>query len=236
MKEEIVKGFDLRRMLLPENLDWLFLAEIAFRTFFMFILLLVFFKLSGKRSIYQISLFELAIIIGLGSAAGDPMFYGDVGLLQAVIVFGIIALMYKGITVLTLRSDKAEQLLEGKTEALLINDLMVIEKLDSEAISYDEFFGFLRMRQVEHLGQVKAAYLEITGSVSIFFYPDDEVKPGLPIRPEALKFTYTTIKSDGMHSCLKCGLTVSHKAGQSPLCVVCNNKQWVRSMNSKRIT
>lgn len=236
MEPKNIEGFDIKRMLLPEELEWLFLGEVALRTFIMFVVILLFFKLTGKRSIYQLSLFELALIVGLGSAAGDPMFYQDVGLLPVLVVFVVIAMLYKGLTYLTLKSERAERIIEGKPDPLFLNDKMVIEALDSEAISYDEFFAFLRIKHVEHLGQIRAAYLETTGDVSLFFYPDKEVKYGLPILPEALKFHYTEIRSDGIHSCIKCGHTTSFTAGQIPVCSNCNSNTWLRSINSLRLS
>lgn len=235
MRQEQVDAFEFRRMILPEEFDYWYLGEVAIRTLFMFLLVLIFFKLSGKRSINQLSLFELALIVGLGSAAGDPMFYHDVGLLPILIVFTIISLLYKGLTYLTAKNETAELIMEGKIEPLLLNDLLITDNLDSEALSYDEFFGFLRVLHIEHLGQVKAAYLEVTGNISVFFYPENEVKPGLPILPEALKFTYIQITSEGFYSCTKCGNTVSYKAGMQPQCTNCNNNIWVRSISTQRI-
>lgn len=45
-----------------------FLLEIALRTFIMFILVLILLRLTGKRSIKQLSIFEIVMIIALGSA------------------------------------------------------------------------------------------------------------------------------------------------------------------------
>lgn len=44
-----------------------------------------FLRLSGKRGIRQLSLFELAIILCLGSAAGDPMFTKDLPIAHAFV-------------------------------------------------------------------------------------------------------------------------------------------------------
>lgn len=234
-QQEPVEGFEWRRILLPEELDWSFLGEVAFRTFFMFMLLLLFFKLSGKRSIYQLSLFEIALIVGLGSAAGDPMFYDDVGLLPVIIVFVIISLLYRALIYLTSKNETAEKIIEGRVDPLFRNDLLVYENLDSESLSYDEFFGFLRNLHVEHLGQIRLAYLEINGDISVFFYPDDMVKPGLPILPEALNFYYSEIVTEGFHSCARCGYTAIFKAGETPECSVCKTTKWIRSFTSKRL-
>lgn len=233
--QDTIEGFNWRRMLLPEEFEWSFLGEVAFRTVIMFVVLLLFFKLSGKKSINQLSLFEIAIIVGLGSAAGDPMFYDDVGLLPVFVVFIVISVLYRLLTYVTLKSDKLEQIIEGKVNAVFENGLMVTRVLDSEALSYDEFFGFLRIQHVEHLGQIRAAFLEINGEISVFFQTDDQVKPGLPILPDALKYTYRQITSEGMHSCTRCGYTDLFKAGQEPLCTICGNNNWIRSASSRRI-
>jgi Predicted membrane protein len=52
----------------------------------MFILIIIFLRFSGKRGVRQLSVFELAIILSLGSAAGDPMFNDDIPIIQALIV------------------------------------------------------------------------------------------------------------------------------------------------------
>lgn len=45
----------------------------------------------------QMSLFEVLIILTLGSAAGDVAFYDDVPLLPVLVVFITLALLYRGI-------------------------------------------------------------------------------------------------------------------------------------------
>ena len=72
-----------------------FLLEIAFRSFIMFILVLILLRLTGKRSIKQLSIFEIVMIIALGSAAGDPMIYKEIGILQATVVFIVVLISYK---------------------------------------------------------------------------------------------------------------------------------------------
>lgn len=70
--------------------DWSFLPETVLRSLIMFIVILISLRLLGKRGVKQLSIFELVVIIGLGSAAGDPMFYKDVGILPAIIVFSMV--------------------------------------------------------------------------------------------------------------------------------------------------
>ena len=70
---------------------WLFAAEISIRVVIMFSMIILFLRLTGKRGVRQLSIFELTIILSLGSIAGDPMFTEDLPLIQAV----LIQLMHK---------------------------------------------------------------------------------------------------------------------------------------------
>ncbi len=211
-----------------------FLVEVAIRSTVMFLILLVVLKLTGKRGIKQLSVFETVIIISLGSAAGDPMFYEDVGLIPAIGVFLVVLILYRLVTWLTGKSPWFEKLIEGKTECLIENGKFSPSKFERESLSQDEFFTELRLKSIEHLGQVKQAYLETTGDVSVFFYEDEEVKYGLPIRPELFCRKTDQIPKAGIYSCSKCGDTGERKPGKHT-CPVCSNTQWVPSINTRRI-
>jgi uncharacterized membrane protein YcaP (DUF421 family) len=68
--------FDLARILLG-RLPWLYLAEILLRTTIVYFFALFVVRTIGKRGMGQLAPFDFVIIIALGSAVGDPMFYPD---------------------------------------------------------------------------------------------------------------------------------------------------------------
>jgi uncharacterized membrane protein YcaP (DUF421 family) len=226
--------FEWQRILF-NDLPAHFLIEVGLRSAVMFIFLLITLKLTGKRGIKQLSVFETVIIISLGSAAGDPMFYEDVGLVPALLVFVIVLILYRAVTWFTGKSVKFEQFMEGKTECLIVNGQFSANKFERESLSQDEFFTELRLKSVEHLGQVKEAYLETTGDVSVYFYEDEDVKYGLPITPSLFNFKSTLIVAPNIYACAKCGDTKDLDPGQHT-CKVCGNKDWVLAINRKRIT
>lgn len=98
-------GFSWKELMLGGE-NWNFLAETLLRTFIMFVLILVSLRLLGKRGVKQLSIFELVAIISLGSAAGDPMFYKDVGILPALLVFIVVVGLYSLITYLVGKNKK----------------------------------------------------------------------------------------------------------------------------------
>lgn len=226
--------FEWNRLLyndLPES----FLLEVIFRSTIMFTVLLLTLKVAGKRGVKQLSVFETVIIIALGSAAGDPMFYEEVGIIPPITVFLVIILLYRLVTWLTGKSKRFEEFIEGKTECIISEGKFSIATFKKESLAQDEFFSELRLKSIEHLGQVKNAFMETSGEISVFYYEDHDVQPGLPILPFLFKLKSKTIPAEGVYSCTFCGNTESHKAGNA-LCSVCAKSEWVEAIDTLRKT
>lgn len=224
--------FEWNRLLyndLPES----FLIEVIFRSTIMFIVLLLTLKVAGKRGVRQLSVFETVIIIALGSAAGDPMFYEEVGIIPPITVFLVIILLYRLVTWLTGKSKRFEEFIEGKTECIISEGKFSIATFKKESLAQDEFFSELRMRSIEHLGQVENAFMETSGEISVFYYEDHEVQPGLPILPFLFKHKSKTILTEGIYSCTFCGNTENQKPGNAE-CRVCEKFEWVESIKTLR--
>ncbi|VTR38499.1 Protein of uncharacterised function (DUF421) [Serratia fonticola] len=177
-----MQAFDIQRMAFDETTPE-FLAEVALRCLFTFLLVFIFLKMTGRRGVRQMSLFEVLIILTLGSAAGDVAFYHDVPLLPVLMVFVSIMVMYRFSTWLMDRFQKLQTWMEGEPLILVSEGLFDWDILCRENITHDEFFMELRQAGVEHLGQVRLGILEVNGTISVYFYPDEQVRPGLPVLP-----------------------------------------------------
>ena len=215
--------------------DATFLLEITFRTVIMFFIILFSLKILGKRGVKQLSVFELVIIISLGSAAGDPMFYKEVGILSALGVFVVIIICYKLITHLVFKHKAIEKILEGEPIYLIEDGVFSLQNFNKEALGYDEFFSEMRQKGVSHLGQIDIAILEISGEVSLYFYEDKDVLYGLPILPSLYNDRLTKITTESYYSCYFCGNTEIIQPTNMHICKNCGHKDWVKSINTKRV-
>lgn len=224
------------KTLLLGSENWSFLLETVLRTFIMFVIILVSLRILGKRGVKQLSVFELVVIIGLGSAAGDPMFYKDVGILPALIVFTLIVGLYSVITYFVGKNKKFEIMVEGKPVCLIKDGSFSIENFTKEALGEDEFFAELRMHGVSQLGQVEEAIIESSGSISVFYYTDEDVKYGLPIMPSSLEQSHRSIPEKGYYSCSFCGYTELLQPVELYACPECEKEKWIKSSNRKRIS
>lgn len=210
-----------------------FLISIMLRTFAMFLIILIFLRLLGKRGIKQLSVFELVVILGLGSAAGDPMIYKEIGVFSALIAFSVVTICYKLLTVLVFKFKWIEKIVEGEEVYIIKKGKFSIEEFRKESLSKDEFFMELRLKGVFHLGQVEYAILETTGEVSVYFFDHKQIRYGLPILPDSLKKTVKTFETDTFYSCTFCGQTEKYHVENIFFCPKCNKNEWVKASNRK---
>jgi uncharacterized membrane protein YcaP (DUF421 family) len=134
----------------------------------MYLYTLVLVRLLGKRGMAQLSPFEMVIIVALGSAVGDPMFYADVPLIHGMIVITVVVILERLIVRLTEHNRWLERVVESMPILLVADGQIRHEALEAEDLSEAELFMALRQNGVEQLGEVRLAYLEPSGQVSVF--------------------------------------------------------------------
>jgi uncharacterized membrane protein YcaP (DUF421 family) len=223
---------DIRTILLGEE-EWAFLLQVPFRVFVMFAVTLITLRVIGKRGIMQ-GVFELLVIVTLGSAAGDPMFYQKVGLLPAILVFVMVIILYKMLNKVIASNKSLEHLIEGKHMKLVSDGEFEIQNVEQMELNKDEFFSDLRLKGVSQLGQVRAAYVEASGKISVFFQDDKNVKTGLPIFPEALLAAIERPEKPDVYACTKCGHVAQLGRGAAA-CTKCGNSSWVLASPELRV-
>lgn len=230
-----ITPFDWNRILFSEDAPPLFLLEVALRCVATYLLMLGALRVTGRRGVRQLSIFELSIILGLGSAAGDAMLYHDTPVLYAAVVFAVVTGLYLLFNWLTEKFPSFSDWLEGKPVLLVEDGQIQLKNFRSQNLTQKELFGELRQLQVEHLGQVRRAYIEATGNMSIYFFDEQEpVRPGLPIWPERVAQTHSRVEEAGHYACACCGHVQELPRGGTATCSVCGEEEWVPACEAKR--
>jgi len=163
--------------------DLTFVLQIVIRTTFMYLYTLALVRLLGKRGMGQLSPFEMVIIVALGSAVGDPMFYDNVPLLHGIAVVTVVVALERLLVVLTQRNRRLERLIESSPVLLVTDGAIDQEAMNQEELSEGELFMSLREASIEQLGEVRLAYLEPNGKVSVF--RSEEPQRGRSVLPQA---------------------------------------------------
>lgn len=213
--------------------SWQFLPQVAVRTLVMFAVISIGFRLIGKRGIKQLSVYELGVIVGLGSAAGDPMFYKEVGLLLGIIVVIVVVGAYLLMERAMEKSERISVALEGQPVPIVREGRIVVDAFEHERVSRQELFAQLRLNKVSQLAQVRQAIIEPTGEISVFFRRDEDVGAGLPILPDLYDRGTRDVTDAGTYACTYCG-AIEDLDGPSA-CSECRRDEWVPAVDDTRV-
>lgn len=212
--------FDLQRLFLGEH-PLTFLFEIVLRVFLVYTITLLFLRWGGKRTMGELTFFDFAIIIALGSAVGDGMIFDDVPLLHSFLVVACVMGLERLVAILTEKNKVIEKLIESEPALIIEHGVIRLDKLHEETLSQDELFESLRYNGIHQLGQVALAYLEPSGKMSVI--KSNEERPGLSVLPNGRKLDRSG--SDGETLCCKnCGCLAKQR---EELCQTCGEHEWV---------
>ncbi|WP_458790130.1 DUF421 domain-containing protein [Yoonia sp. MH D7] len=227
MSEPVIP-FDLVRMFLGTE-PALFYFEIIFRTCLVYAYALLLIRWVGGRGIAQMSTVEFLLVIALGSAVGDVMFYPEVPLFHAMLVITVIVVINKVLDTLIYRYSAVEKAIDGKTAEVIRDGVVNIDTLRHHKIGKSELFECLRKEGYVNLGEVRRAYLETSGRFS--FFKAEDSRSGLPIEPAwdvqpPYKHGPGTQMSDGDLACCGCGTLVSGAVRTPAACEACRGTAW----------
>lgn len=224
--EQAIIALDLKRMLIGDHPP-LFFLEIVVRTVVIYAYTLLLLRWLGSRTVGQLSTVEFLLVIALGSAVGDAMFYPDVPLLQAMMVVTVVVVANKLLDMSISKSRRAERLLDGKPREVVRDGVVSRRFLDEDWMSLYELFQELREDGIEHLGEVRRAYIEKDGKVTVFRHKGD-ITPGLAIvppsqiEPRKLVSPNDPDIRDAKLVCATCG----HSHNGADNCANCDRKDW----------
>src|SRR5690606_38496541 len=105
------------------------IAECALRAVLMFLGTLALMKLTGKKEVRQFSLLELLVIIGLGSALGDPMIYSDSPVLPSLTAIATTLFCYWGVNRWASRFPAVKQAVSGRVRRVLYDGVIDLRAL-----------------------------------------------------------------------------------------------------------
>lgn len=227
--------FDLRQLFLGDQPP-IFIAEIALRTAIIYAYTLVLVRFIGKRGLGQMSAFDFLIVIALGSAVGDPMFYPEVPLAHAMAVITVVVALQRGVSYVTEKSARAQTLVEGDPVRLVFDGVIDCQRLAEEQLQREELFSSLRLAGITQLGQVARAYIEPSGHVSVMKRASP--KPGRPLVPSSdpdAPVVYERGASSpgaGPFACEACGecITLDVVRPLDDTCRHCGHGRWLRAV------
>lgn len=124
-------------------------------------------RLMGKRSLANMAPFDLVVILIIGEAAAIPIQEDDIPLWHGILPILLLALLEFLVTLANLYSKRFEHLTQGRATQLIRNGRIVYRNMRREHVTEADIISLLRDRGVDSFREVKEAWLEPNGTLSV---------------------------------------------------------------------
>ncbi|RRW42681.1 DUF421 domain-containing protein [Pseudomonas luteola] len=215
---------DWHRILFGET-PWTFLIEVVIRAGLTYVLIMMAMRLLGRRVASQYTLFELSVVVTLAGAIGVPLQSQERGMLPPLIIMAGVIIFQRVTARLTMRHPKVNHAVSGSVMTAITNGRLELAVLRKTVLSREKIFALLRMRNIQHLGQLSRVYIEPSGSISIVL--TDQPCPGLSIIPEIDTELREAVASRDHFSCTSCGYTLKTQQEPQCACEYCKAERWM---------
>ncbi|MCW9131596.1 DUF421 domain-containing protein [Bacillus paramycoides] len=146
-------------------MEW---VSIIGRTMLLYIIILIIFRLMGKREIGELSVLDLVVFIMLGEMAVVAIENTDKSLWHQLVPMTFLMCIQIILSVISLKFQRFRHLIEGEP-AILVNAGKIDEKkMRKQRYSIDDLMMQLREQGVGDVRDVEYAILEPTGKLSVF--------------------------------------------------------------------
>jgi len=142
--------------------------ETVLRGVAIYVVLLVVFRIAGKRTLSQATTFDFVLLLIIGEATQQALLGEDFSVTNAILI--IITLIGVDIALAKLkgRSATLEQLIDGVPLVIVEDGRPLKDRMDKARVDEDDVLTAARETQgLERMEQIKYAVLERSGGISI---------------------------------------------------------------------
>ncbi len=135
--------------------------------------LLVIFRISGKRSLAQITTFDFVLLLVIGEATQQALLGNDFSITNAVLVILTLIGIDIGLSLVQQRFTFLGPWLDDVPVVVVEQGRMLSQRMEKARISESDILQAARTKQgLERMDQIKYAVLEHTGEISIIPRPE----------------------------------------------------------------
>ncbi|UVL10954.1 DUF421 domain-containing protein [Pseudomonas rhodesiae] len=136
-----------------------------------YLVLMVLFKIAGRRSLAELTTFDLVLLMVIGEATQQALLGDDFSLTNAVLVIATLIAIDIGLPLIKQRFTWLARVLDGGPTVLVEHGRLLPERLKRARLDADDVLEAARSAQgIVELRQIRFAILERNGKISVIPY------------------------------------------------------------------
>lgn len=130
--------------------------------------LLAVFRVAGRRTLAQVTTFDLILVLVIGDATQQAIIGDDFTVTAGVLAVSTLLLLDVALGRAKHRWPRIDAIVDGLPLPLIVDGRPNRQQMDSEGVSDDDVLASAReTRAIPHLDQIEHAVLEASGALSI---------------------------------------------------------------------
>ena len=132
-----------------------------------YVTLVLFLRISGKRTLSKLNAFDLVVTVALGSTLSAILLQESIALAEGATALGLLILLQYLVTFASVRSNSVAKLIRSEPTLLVRSGSFCHDALMRQRITEDEIMSAVRSNGSQGLDEVEAVVLESDGTLSI---------------------------------------------------------------------
>lgn len=153
---------------------------ILYRTAFFYILVVLAYKIMGKREVGELSVFDFIISLLIAELISISIENYNESIWFAILPICVLVIFQILFSFIALKSDKFRNLVDGKESVIIQNGKLNFKEMSKQRYNLSDLLLQLREMQVRSIEEVDYAILETSGRLSVFT-KDDKTNKTFPL-------------------------------------------------------
>lgn len=142
--------------------------DIVLRAAAMYFMLLVIFKIAGRRTLGEITTFDFVLLLVIGEATQQALLANDFSFVNSFLVIVSLIAIDITLSLIKARSESFAKLIDGVAMIVVEDGHLLQQRVRKARLDEDDILAAARETHgLERLDQIKFAVLENNGKISI---------------------------------------------------------------------
>ncbi len=144
------------------------LLIITGRTVFLYFVILLIFRLMGKREIGELSILDLVVFVMIAEMAVLAIEDPKDPFIHTILPMGVLMVIQMGLAYWSLKNQKVRELIDGKPSVIIDHGKINEEEMKKQRYNFNDLILQLREKNIKNVADVEFAILEPSGKLSVF--------------------------------------------------------------------
>lgn len=157
------------------------ILNVMFRTVFFYFLVVIAYRIMGKREISQLQVIDLIVSILMAELIAISIENMDEPMYLAIFPIIVLVILEVLLAKISIKSKKFNEMMTGKPSLLIENGKIKFKELIKNRYTLNDLLLELRQNSIKSINDVEYAVLEPNGKLSIFKYNILKTKSDYPM-------------------------------------------------------